>query len=120
MLLELKRSNQRWRNYSNMLVEENRWRAQRYGIDSGLIDFGVGTMVPFGDLVDELLEMLAPAATELGCLSELSATRQILETGTSAHRQVAIHQTAVANGAEPQEALREVVDFLIDETLAGA
>jgi carboxylate-amine ligase len=101
MLLELKRSNQRWRNYSNMLVEENRWRAQRYGIDSGLIDFGVGTMVPFGDLVDELLEMLAPAATELGCLSELSATRQILETGTSAHRQVAIHQTAVANGAEP-------------------
>ena len=119
MLLELKRSNQRWRNYSNMLVEENRWRAQRYGIDSGMIDFGVGTMVPFDDLVDELLEMLAPAASELGCSRELSATRQILETGTSAHRQVAIHQAAVANGAEPQEALREVVDFLIDETLVG-
>ena len=83
-----------------------------------MIDFGVGTMVPFSDLVDELLEMLAPAASELGCSRELSATRQILETGTSAHRQVAIHQAAVANGAEPHEALREVVDFLIDETLA--
>ncbi len=117
MLYKLKRSNQRWRGYSKMLVEENRWRAQRYGIDSGMIDFGVGTMVPFTDLAEELLELLAPAASELGCTDELFAIRQILEAGTSAHRQVAIHAAALANGAEPDEALREVVDFLIEETV---
>ena len=116
MLHELKRSNQRWRGYSNMLVRENRWLAQRYGFDAGMIDFGVGSVVPFSDLVEELLEMLGPAADELGCSDELAATRDILGSGTSAHRQVAVYESAMADGAEAGEALRAVVDCLIEET----
>jgi carboxylate-amine ligase len=46
MLYLLKRDNQRWRAYSNMLIQENRWRAQRYGFDEGLIDFGKGSIAP--------------------------------------------------------------------------
>ena len=116
MLHELKRSNQRWRGYSNMLVRENRWLAQRYGFDAGMIDFGVGSVVPFPDLVEELLEILGPAADVLGCSDELSATRDILGSGTSAHRQVAVYEAAMADGAEAGEALRAVVDYLIEET----
>ena len=116
MLHELKRSNQRWRGYSNMLVQENRWLAQRYGFDAGMIDFGVGSVVPFSDLVEELLEILGPAADVLGCSDELAATRDILGSGTSAHRQVAVYEAAMADGAEAAEALRAVVDYLIEET----
>ena len=116
MLHELKRSNQRWRAYSNMLVQENRWLAQRYGFDAGMIDFGVGSVVPFSDLVEELLEMLGPAADVLGCSDELAATRDILGSGTSAHRQVAVYEAAMTDGADADEALRAVVDYLIEET----
>ena len=42
MLYRLRRSNQRWRSYAHMLINENRWRAQRYGVDEGMIDFGRG------------------------------------------------------------------------------
>ena len=116
MLHELMRSNQRWRGYSTMLVRENRWLAQRYGFDAGMIDFGVGSVVPFSDLVEELLEMLGPAADVLGCSDELAATRDILGSGTSAHRQVAVYEAAMADGAEAGEAIRAVVDYLIEET----
>ena len=47
MLWRLRRQNQRWRRYPPMLVSENRWRAQRYGIEEGLVDFGKGEVVPF-------------------------------------------------------------------------
>ena len=100
-----------------MLVQENRWRAQRYGIDEGMIDFGIGQIVPFPDLVEEAMELLSPAARELRCLDELLGARAIIESGTSSHRQLATYERAVAAGAEPLEAMRDVVDFLIEETV---
>ncbi len=117
MLWDLKCHNQRWRSYANMLVQENRWRAQRYGTDSGLIDFGIGGIVPFEDLLDELLHMLSPGARQLRCLDELLGARSILENGTSAHRQLETHQQALADGADSHEALQAVIDFLIAETI---
>ncbi len=47
MLYRLRRQNQRWRHYPPFLVRENRWRAQRYGIEQGMVDFGKGEVVPF-------------------------------------------------------------------------
>ncbi len=117
MLWQLKKENRRWRTYSTMLIQENRWRAQRYGIDEGLIDFGIGEVVACSELVEELLEMLAPAGERLGCLDELRAIRAILADGTSAHQQMAVYERALADGAEQADAVREVVDFLIEETV---
>lgn len=120
MLLRLRRNNQRWRIYSNFLVQENRWRAQRYGIDEGMVDFGRGEIVPYGDLLDEILGLVAEDAERLDCVAEIGAARDILKRGTSAHRQVEIYEKSKAAGADEMEALRAVVDWLMAETLAGA
>ncbi|MEM9106705.1 MAG: carboxylate-amine ligase [Pseudomonadota bacterium] len=115
MLYELRRKNQRWRLYERFLVEENRWRAQRYGPTQGLIDFGLGKIVPFSQTLDELIDMVTPHATELGCLSEVQSVRAILHEGTSSQRQESVFQKAVNEGAEDREALREVVRSLVTE-----
>jgi len=116
MLWRLKRENQRWRLYSRMLIDENRWRAQRYGFDQGLVDFGKGEIVPYAELLDEILALIDQDARHFGCLEEVGHTREILARGTSAHRQLAMFDRALAEGASRQDALAAVVDWLIGET----
>ena len=58
MLWRLRISNSRWRSYNLLLIEENRWRAMRYGPTDSLLDFGKGTMVPFAELLDELIALV--------------------------------------------------------------
>ncbi len=118
-LFRLRRKNQRWRIYAAMLVNENRWRAQRYGLDEGLVDFGKGQVVPFAELVDELLELIDEDATAFGCLTEVGHCREIIKRGTSAHRQLTTYADAVNAGASREEALAAVVDMLIEETVRG-
>jgi carboxylate-amine ligase len=119
MLWRLKRRNQRWRLYARMLIDENRWRAQRYGFDRGLVDFGRGAIFPFGDLLDEMLTLIDEDARHFGCLDEVARARAILARGTSAHRQVAVCEEALTAGATRSEALAAVVDWLIAETARG-
>lgn len=119
MLFRLRRSNQRWRRYSNFLINENRWRAHRYGIDEGLIDFGRGEIVPFKELIDEVLELLQEDAEYFNCEGELKHIHTIIKEGTSAHRQVAAYNDGLNSGMDHDEALRLVVDQLIEETLIG-
>lgn len=119
MLYRLKRNNQRWRRYSGMLIQENRWRAQRYGTDEGLIDFGLGEIVSYSDLLEEIIDLVRVDALALDCLSEVEHARQIVTGGTSAHRQLTVYHDALAGGAEKIEAQRRVVDMLIEETVAG-
>ena len=119
LLWRLRRSNQRWRIYPHMLVTENRWRAQRYGTDQGLVDFGKGEVVPFARLLDELIELTAPEAARFGCAPEIAGLRAILARGTSAHRQIAAYQQALAAGKSRDDALKAVVDWLAAETVAG-
>jgi carboxylate-amine ligase len=119
MLYRLKRNNQRWRRYSNMLIQENRWRAQRYGYGEGLIDFGVGAIAPYADLLEEMIELVRVDAIALDCLPEVEHARKIVTGGTSAHRQRAAYEEAIKAGAEPKEALKKGVDLLIEETVAG-
>ena len=116
MLYRLRRDNQRWRQYATMLVAENRWRAQRYGFDEGLVDFGKGTIVPFEDLLVEMQTLVSDDAEALGCVREVAHLQTVMERGTSAHRQVAVYTDALKNGAEEREALEAVVDWLIEET----
>jgi glutamate---cysteine ligase / carboxylate-amine ligase len=119
MLWRLRISNQRWRRYSHMLINENRWRAQRYGLDEGLVDFGKGEVVPVGDLVEEIVALTAEDAETFGCVAEVEHARDIVRRGTSAHRQLAIYREALAAGASRDEASQAVVDWLIEETVAG-
>lgn len=119
MLYRLRRANQRWRIYARMLIDENRWRAQRYGLDEGLADFGRGAIVPYADLLEELLALIAEDAEHFGCTREVAWARDIVRRGTSAHAQAAVYRAAVAAGQTPAAALRGVVDALMTETMRG-
>ena len=91
----------------------------RYSYDEGLIDFARGEIVPFEQLLDEILELTGDDASKLGCESEVSAVRDILSRGTSAHRQLKAHELSIAAGNTPEQALQAVVDTLVADTAEG-
>ena len=117
MLYRLRYDNQRWRIYDNMLINENRWRAQRYGTDGGLIDFGKAEMVDFKILTEELIDLVSIDAKELGCMAELEHIRTIVSRGTSASQQREIYSDGINSGLDKREALNAVVDWLAQTTL---
>jgi carboxylate-amine ligase len=118
MLWRLRRNNQRWRYYSNFLIDENRWLAQRFGVDAKLIDYGRGECVPYIELADELIELLRDDAEFFDCLDELEQVRDIARHGTSADRQIKLYRDALEDGASEEDAMKAVVDHLIAETAA--
>jgi carboxylate-amine ligase len=117
MLYRLRRQNQRWRHYPPFLVRENRWRAQRYGIEQGLVDFGKGALVPFPVLLEELFDLVAEDAAYFGCVAEVKHAREILARGTSADRQIARFEAVKELGGSEQAALVAVVDGILDDTM---
>ena len=118
-LIQLRNQNQSWRIYRGIYIEENKWRAVRYGIDGKLIDFGLAAEVPMRLLAQELLALVDDVVDDLNSRAEVAHIHTILERGTSADRQVRVYQHALHEGATPQEALNAVVDHLIAETSAG-
>jgi glutamate---cysteine ligase / carboxylate-amine ligase len=118
-LFRLRLKNQRWRAYSSLLISENMWRAQRYGVEGSLVDFGRGELVPYSELIEEFIDVLAEDAVEFDVVDELLHARAIVNEGTSAHRQRAVYGEALESGAAEHEALQAVVDHLIDDTLFG-
>jgi len=118
-LYHLRRANQSWRLYPNVLIAENRWRAMRYSFDEQLLDLARGELVPFSLLLDELIAAVRADAEQLGCWREIEHLRTILARGTSAHRQIRTYEEARAAGASQREALQAVVDFLVRETASG-
>jgi glutamate---cysteine ligase / carboxylate-amine ligase len=116
MLWRLRRANQRWRMYSHLLLGENRWRAMRYSYDAGLLDLGRQRVVPFAELLEEMVALVAEDAAVLGCSAEIARLPDILERGTSAHRQLQVYNRATADGATQEDALRAVVGWLVEET----
>ncbi|MGI9355345.1 MAG: glutamate-cysteine ligase family protein, partial [Rhizobiaceae bacterium] len=120
MLYRLHRRNICWRSYSAFLLSENRWRAQRYGATGTLIDFGKGELVPFAALLDEIIDLTEKDADALGCMTEINHLRTILKRGTSADRQVARYKKSIDDGREESDAMRDVVDSLLEDTMAFA
>ena len=119
MLYRLRQGNQRWRIYPRTLIDENRWLAQRHGPDGELVDFGKGEQVPYPELLEEIVELVREDAEALGCVAEVERARDIVARGTSAQSQLAVYRAALEAGADTAEALRAVVDWLIEETVAG-
>ncbi len=112
MLHSLYKSNQGWRNYSRSLIEENKWRAARWGLHGKLIDFGRQEERPFKELVAEMIGLVQGHARELGCEKELLGLQRIFDEGTSADRQLQVYEKS---GQDP----KAVVDWLIEETMRG-
>ena len=110
-LSKLYRMNMGFRLYRRALIQENKWRAVRWGLDGKLIDFGKQIEVPVRDLILELLEFVDDVVDELGSRKELEYIHTILEGGTSADRQL---KTFYERGD-----LNAVVDQLIAETMEG-
>src|SRR5690348_12044826 len=107
-LYRLRARNLGFRVYHRALIEENKWRAARWGIDGLLIDFGARREVPMRDLAIELLEFVDDVVDELGSRREVEYVRKILAEGTSAERQLAVYRQTGD--------LRAVVQWLVEET----
>ncbi len=116
MLYRLRRENKMWRRYPRMLIAENRWRAMRFGSEASLLDLARGELVPFNELLEELLAITHDDAVALDCLAETEHARALLKRGTSAHQQVDVYQTARSQGATDGEALSAVVAWLVRKT----
>lgn len=110
-LIKLRESNQSWRVYPHHLIEENKWRAMRYGLEGKLIDFGRKEEVPMRFLALELLDLVDDVLDEQGVRREVEYLQRLLANGSSADRQLA---TFRATG-DPVA----VVDQLMAETLEG-
>ncbi len=119
MLYRLRRNNQRWRIYPRTLVAENRWLAQRFGVEGKLIDLGIVGQVPTGDLIEEIIGLVREDAEALGCLDEVLHARKIIARGTSAERQLAVFNDAINQGEDMKMALHKVVDQVLEETVRG-
>lgn len=107
-LYKLYTRNMGYRIYRRALVEENKWRAARYGLDGKLIDFGKQAEVPMRDLALELLEFVDDVLDELGSREAVHHVHRILAEGTSADRQLAVYRET--------NDMKAVVRHLVEET----
>src|SRR6266446_4128774 len=98
-----------FRLYRRMLIQENKWRAVRWGLDGKMIDFGKQKEVPTRDLVLELLDFVDDVVDELGSRKEIEHIHTILARGTSAEEQLHVFNEA--------KDLNAVVDRLIELTM---
>lgn len=117
-LLKYRRNNISWRPYRHMHATENKWRAARYGISGELVDWGKVEAVPFHFLMEELLEIVDDVVDDLGSRKEVEYVRTILREGTSADRQLRVYEQHGGDDNR-EEALKAVVDHLIEETKLG-
>lgn len=114
MLYRLRQSNQRWRQYSRFLIEENRWLAQRHGVSGKLIDFGLAKRVPFHELIAELVELVREDAIALNALDAVEHAKTIATRGTSADRQLELYDKIFAETGSETKAIHHVADYLIN------
>lgn len=106
-------------DYPRFLVDQNRWRAIRYGFDEGMIDLSHSCVLPIEDYLVDIVDCVSEDAQALGCQHELQHLLGIPRRGTSAHMQLAVYQQALNSGHNHEQALNEVVDFLLNKTAAG-
>lgn len=110
-LYKLLRHNTTFRVYRRRLLDENRWRASRYGIEGKLIDFGREAEVETRSLLNELLEFVSTEVVQLGSQREMAHIERIMREGTGADRQLAAFQRT--------NDMKAVVDQIVAETYEG-
>src|SRR5881398_2541816 len=110
-LYKLLHQNTTFRIYRRRLLDENRWRAARYGIDGKLIDFGREAEVETRSLLNELMEFVSTEVDELGSRREMAHIERIMREGAGADRQLAVFQRT--------NDMKAVVDQIVTETYEG-
>ena len=110
-LHKLRQQNVTFRMYPRRLIDENRWRAGRYGLDGKLIDFGRKCEMDERALLHEMLEFIATEVDELGTQAEMAHIERIMREGTGADRQLAVW--------ERTGDMKAVVDHIVAETYEG-
>ncbi len=110
-LMKLRRENLSWRRYRRHLINENKWRAVRFGIDGSMLDLGKRKEIPMRDLATEMVQWLDDVLDPLGVRAEVEHVFNILDGGTSADRQLAVYKKT--------QSFEAVIDHLAEETVAG-
>jgi carboxylate-amine ligase len=111
-LTQIHRQNLSFAIHRTALMNENKWRAARYGVSGALIDLGKHKAVPFRALGEEILEFVDDVVDELGSREEVQGIRDILKDGTSADHQLRVFEETGGD-------FRAVVDYVLDETMRG-
>ncbi|GAC1379929.1 MAG: carboxylate-amine ligase [Ktedonobacteraceae bacterium] len=95
------------------LLEENKWRAMRYGLDAEVVDFGRGRQLSMRNSIHELLDMVDDVTDELGTRQDLKYLRRLLDDprGTGADRQIALYKETGS--------IHAVTQFLMQQTMEG-
>jgi len=101
--------NMNWMIYRRPLINENKWRASRFGLDGKMIDFGKEEEVSVRALIYEMLDLVDDVVDELDCRWAIEQIPDILENGTGADRQLKVY--------EETKDMEKVVDFIIEETM---
>ncbi|TDT99461.1 MULTISPECIES: carboxylate-amine ligase [Azorhizobium] len=99
------------------IANENKWRAQRYGIHGSFVDLAEQRAIQVRDALDQLIALVADDAEDLGCLDALLHLRTIPDAGTSADMQIAVYQEAHHRTGNRGEALQAVKTWLAHATL---
>ncbi len=110
-LYKLRVQNLNFMNYHSALINENKWRAARYGVDGKMIDFGKEEEVSTRYLIRELLDFVDDVVDDLGSRHEIEKIEDILKKGTGADRQLEVHHKT--------NNLVDVVDYLTAQTIEG-
>ncbi|WP_323027755.1 carboxylate-amine ligase [Gelidibacter japonicus] len=110
-LYKLRTQNLNFMLYHRALINENKWRASRYGLDGSMIDFGKECEVNTKDLMLELLDFVDDVVDELGSRKEIEHVKTMIKNGTGADRQLAVF--------EETKDLTKVVDYVIEQTILG-
>lgn len=108
-LYKLKTQNLNFITYHRALINENKWRAGRYGLDGKMIDFGKEIEVDTRILMEELLDFIDDVVDELGSRKEVENVRNMMKNGTGADRQLAVYKET--------KDLTKVVDYIAAQTI---
>src|SRR5687768_12526382 len=110
-IYKLRQQNMNFIQYSRALLNENKWRASRYGIDGCLIDFGKEEEINTRVLIYELLDFVDDVVDELGSRHAINYITKLMEEGTGADRQLKVFQQT--------NSLVNVVDYIHSQFLSG-
>ena len=110
-LYKLRMQNLNFMMYSRALINENKFRASRYGIEGSMIDFGKETEVNTRVLIYELLDFIDDVVPHLGSSHVIKNVHKILESGTGADKQL--------SKFEETKDLKQVVDLIHHSFLDG-